>query len=88
MQVVGSIVEEQGINFAVVQVHAYMVGNAEEAEETIRAYTRLFPGMPVVLMAVGGKTGPTYWGRPDLATFMARQRPSAITWQKFSFARA
>jgi hypothetical protein len=88
MHVVGSIVKEQGIDFAVVQVHAFKVGNAQEAEETIRNYSKFFPGMPVVLMAVGGEAGTTYWGRTDLANFMARQRPSAVTWQKFTFARA
>jgi len=88
MQVVGSIVEEQGIRFAVLQVPAYRVESQQEAEEAIASYARLFPSLPVVLMAVGGAAGTTYWGRQDLASFMARQPPASITWQKFSFAGA
>ncbi len=85
MDLVGSIVKAQGHDFAVVQVHGYMVQSAQEAEETIRAYGGLFPGMPVVLMAVSGSTGTTYWGRPDLANYMAQTPPGMITWQRFSF---
>jgi len=52
MDVVGTVMTEQGISFAVVQVHAYTVETEAEAEDAIRSYGALFPGMPVVLMAI------------------------------------
>src|ERR1700741_3930650 len=50
MDVVGSVMTEQGISFAVVQVHAYTVETQAEAEDAIQSYAKLFPGLPVVLM--------------------------------------
>ena len=46
-------ITEQGVTFAVVQVQAYKVETPQEAEETIQSYAPLFPGMPVVVMAIG-----------------------------------
>ena len=86
MKVVGSVMTEQGITFAVVQVEAYKVETPQEAAETIQAYAPLFPGMPVVVMAIGKEAGPTYWGRDDLANFMARVHPSSIEWRCYGFA--
>src|ERR1700722_19114279 len=63
MDVVGSVITEQGISFAVVQVHSYTVETQAEAEDAIHSYSKLFPGLPVVLMAVGGERSPTYCGR-------------------------
>ena len=77
MDVVGSIMTEQGVTFAVVQVQGYKVETPQEAEETIQAYAPLFPGLPVVVMAVGaGERPTTYWGRDDLANFMAGRHPA------------
>jgi hypothetical protein len=86
MKVVGSVMTEQGITFAVVQVQAYKVETPQEAEETIQSYAPLFPRLPVVVMAIGKETGPTYWGRDDLANFMARTHPSSIEWRCYGLA--
>jgi hypothetical protein len=86
MKVIGSVITEQGITFAVVQVQAYKVETPQEAAETIQAYAPLFPGMPVVVMAIGKETGPTYWGRDDLANFMAGVHPSSVEWRSYGFA--
>jgi hypothetical protein len=86
MKVIGSVMTEQGITFAVVQVQAYKVGTPQEAAETIQAYAPLFPGMPVVVMAIGKEAGPTYWGRDDLANFMAGVHPSSVEWRSYGFA--
>jgi hypothetical protein len=87
MDVVGSVMTEQGISFAVVQVHAYTVETQAEAEDAIQSYSKLFPGLPVVLMAVGGENSPTYWGRQDLANFMAHVPSKNVPWRRFSFAQ-
>jgi hypothetical protein len=86
MELVGSIVSEQGVTFAVVQVHSFMVETAQDAQDAIFTYGSLFPGMPVVVMAVGGASGPTYWGRSDLANYMAQVHPARIEWRRYSFA--
>jgi hypothetical protein len=86
MDVVGSVMTEQGISFAVVQVHSYTVETPAEAEDAIQSYAKLFPGLPVVLMAVGGERSPTYWGRSDLANYMAHVPSKNVPWRRFSFA--
>jgi hypothetical protein len=86
MDVVGSVMTEQGISFAVVQVHSYTVETQAEAEDAIHSYSKLFPGLPVVLMAVGGERSPTYWGRQDLANYMAHVPSKHVPWRRFSFA--
>ena len=88
MNIVGTVMTEQGISFAVVQVHAYTVETEAEAEDAIHSYSRLFPGLPVVLMAVAGGRSPTYWGRRDLANFLASLPPTRIPLRPMSFAKA
>src|SRR6266852_5386169 len=88
MTLVGSVMTEQGITSAVLQVQADKVETPLEAEKTIRAYAPLFPGMPVVVMAIGKEAGPTYWGRDDLANFMARVHPSSVEWRCYGVAAA
>jgi hypothetical protein len=88
MNIVGTVITEQGISFAVVQVHAYTVETEAEAEDAINSYSRLFPGLPVVLMAIAGGRSPTYWGRRDLANFLARLPPNRIPLRPLSFAKA
>jgi hypothetical protein len=88
MNVVGAVMSEQGVSFAVVQVHAYTVETQAEAEDAIKSYARLFPGLPVVLMAVAGGRSPTYWGRSDLANFMATVPPTRIPLRTLNFAKA
>jgi hypothetical protein len=88
MDVVGSVMTEQGVTFAVVQVQGYKVETPQEAEETIEAYAPLFPGLPVVVMAVGtGERPTTFWGRDDLATFMSGVHPASLAWRVYRLAR-
>jgi hypothetical protein len=84
MDVVGSVMTEQGVTFAVVQVQGYKVETPQEAEETIQAYAPLFPGLPVVVMAVGAAGRPTtFWGRDDLANFMSGVHPASLAWRVY-----
>jgi hypothetical protein len=88
MNVVGSVMVEQGVSFAVIQVHAYTVETPSEAEDAIQTYGKLFPGLPVVLMAIAGGRAPMYWGREDIAKFMATVPPTRIPWRYYNFAKA
>jgi hypothetical protein len=88
MDVVGTVMTEQGIDFAVVQVHAYTVETEAEAQEAIRSYGALFPGMPVVLMAIAGGRPPTFWGRRDLASHVASLPSEDVPLRTFNFAKA
>jgi hypothetical protein len=81
----GAVLREQGVTFAVVVVKPEIVQNRLEANRvlsTLRA--RLFAGLPVVLMAQDSRGVPTYYGRQDIARFMASVPLSAIPWCEYT----
>jgi hypothetical protein len=84
MQIQGAVIREQGISFAIVIVKKHVVDNSIEAREAIEAFQPLFPGLPIVLMAQDSMGVPTYFGRPDIARFMASVPMSAVPWKEYT----
>lgn len=80
----GAVIREQGITFAVVIVKKYIIDSSAEADEAIAAFQPAFPGIPVVLMAQDGWGTPTYYGRRDIADFLANVPLEAIPWREYS----
>jgi hypothetical protein len=80
----GALIREQGVNFAVVIVKQHVLASSTTAENAIRAFTPAFGGVPVVLMAQDGRGRPTYYGRKDIAQFMARVPLGAVRWKRFT----
>jgi len=80
----GAVIREQGVSFAVVVVKRHVVQNHSEARRAISSFQPCFPGLPVVLMAQDGRGTPTYFGRPDLARFMASVPMRAIPWKTYT----
>lgn len=85
MQVEGAVIREQGLTFAVVVVKSHIISNHMTATETIDGFGALFPGMPIVLMAQDSGGTPTYFGRTDIANFMASVPVNAIPWKRYTF---
>jgi len=84
MKFQGALIKEQGITFAVVVVKRYVVDNHTEAEKTIKSFQVVFPGAPVVLMAQDTRGIPTYYGRRDIAKFLAGVPVNAIPWKEYT----
>ena len=80
----GAVIQEQGVRFAIIVVKPHVIQNSFTARETIRGFQPAFPGIPVVLMAQNGRGTPTYYGRPDIAKFMARVPIQAVPWRRFT----
>lgn len=80
----GAVIREQGVTFALVVVKSHIVQNRIEAGETISAFQPYFPGMPVVLVGQDSRGVPTYFGRPDIARFMASVPMSAVPWKTYT----
>jgi hypothetical protein len=80
----GAVVREQGVTFAVVIVKSHVVQNRSEASRAISSFQPCFPGIPVVLMAQDSRGVPTYYGRPDIARFLASVPLGAIPWKRYS----
>ncbi len=79
----GAIVKEQGVTFAIVIVKKSIIDNQAEAKRTIISFQPYFPGLPVVLMAQDYKDVPTYYGRNDIAKFLASVPLQAIPWKEY-----
>ena len=80
----GAVIREQGVTFALVVVKSHVVQNRSEAAEAISAFQPHFPGMPVVLVGQDSRGVPTYFGRPDIARFMASVPVSAVPWKTYT----
>jgi hypothetical protein len=85
MQIQGSVIKEQGVTFAIVVVKRYVVDSSHESNETIGAFSRYFPGMPVILMAQNSSGTPTYYGRRDIVGFLANVSIDRIPWKEYTF---
>ena len=84
MRFQGAVIKEQGVTFAVVIVKKSVVENRPEAERVIRTFQPAFPRAPVVLMAQDSRGVPKYFGRSDIAKFLANVPLSAIPWREYS----
>lgn len=85
MQIDGALIREQGVTFAIVVVRAYVLSSINECENARQNIGRLFPGVPLILMAQDGRGRPTYQGRKDIVNFLSRIDPSRIPWKRYSF---
>lgn len=85
MQLEGAVIKEQGQTFAVVVVKRHITDNRHEAAKASQSFSRCFPGMPIVLMSQDSRGTPTYFGRRDIANFLARVPMNAIPWKRYTF---
>lgn len=83
MRVHGAVIREQGQTFAIVAVKPQVVQNSMTAAEVIRSFAPVF-GVPIVLMAQNGRGRPTYYGRADIARFMASVPLRSIPWREYA----
>jgi len=86
MKFQGSVIREQGVTFAIVIVKKQVIDNRSEAENAIRMFMPVFPSLPVVLMAQDSRGVPTYFGRPDIAKFMAHVPIHAVPWKEYTIS--
>lgn len=80
----GAVIREQGVTFALVVVKSHVVQNRFEAGKAISAFQPHFPVMPVVLVGQDNRGTPTYFGRPDIARFMASVPMNAVPWKTYT----
>jgi hypothetical protein len=80
----GAVIREQGVTFALVVVKHHVVQSRFEAAQAISAFQPCFPGVPIVLVSQDSRGVPTYFGRPDIARFMASVPMSAVPWKTYT----
>jgi hypothetical protein len=80
----GAVVKEKGVTFAVVVVKKAVLSTPSEAQRLADGFQPVFPGVPIVLMAQDNRGVPSYYGRKDIAAFLARIPIRAIPWKKYT----
>lgn len=80
----GAVIKEQGVTFAVVIVKRSVLQIPGEADAVLTGFAPVFPGMPIILMAQNSAGVPTYYGRKDIAKFMAKVPLHAVPWKKYT----
>lgn len=87
MRFQGALVKEQGLTFAIVIVKSHVIQHTAEAMSTQQAFSPVFPGVPIVLMAQDSSGVPTYYGRRDIVGFLSNISMEAVPWKEYSFNR-
>lgn len=81
----GALIKEQGVTFAIVVVTSHVIQQPSEAASTQRAFSSVFPGVPIVLMAQDARGTPTYYGRRDIVRFLSDVPMESIPWKEYSY---
>lgn len=84
MQFDGALLNEQGVNFAIVVVKPSVLDTSTTREQTRQGFSRYFPGVPIVLMAQNSRGIPTYHGRQDIVNFLANINPGRIPFKRYT----
>lgn len=84
MRFQGAVIKEQGVTFAIVVVKRHVLNTKSESDKAIEAFQPVFPGLQIVLMAQDSRGTPTYYGRDDIARFMAKVPLSSVPWKEYT----
>ena len=83
MKIIGSIVEEQGVTFAIVLVKQWVTQTPAEADKEREALQVYFPNMPIVLASQDFQGRFSYQGRKDIVDLLANISPIQIPWKDY-----
>ena len=86
VQFQGAVIEEQGVTFGVVVVQPQVLGDSTQSHQVIQEMSKLFGGIPTVLMGQDPFGATRYYGRSDIANFMASVPLEAVPWKEYSIS--
>lgn len=84
MRFQGAVINEQGVTFGVLIVKQHILNDLTRRDALVSEGSRLFGGIPTVLMAQDFNGTPTYYGRSDISRFMASVPLEAVPWQEYT----
>jgi hypothetical protein len=84
MNVDAALVSEQGVTFVVVVVQNSVLSSPTTRTATAAGFAPYWPGVPIVLMAQDARGAPEYWGRTDLAQFLASVPVESLPWRSWT----
>ena len=84
MRFQGAVIKEQGVTFGVLIVKQHILNDPTRRDALVLEGSRLFGGIPSVLMAQDFNGTPTYYGRSDISKFMASVPLEAVSWKEYT----
>jgi len=84
MRLEAAIINEQGVDFAVVAVKRSLLDQPARRDEAIVEFSAVFDHLPTVLMGQDSNGTPRYYGRDDLVRFVANVPFEALPWAEYS----
>ncbi len=84
MRFQGAVIKEQGVTFGVLIVKQHILNDLTRRDALVLEGSRLFGGIPTVLMAQDFNGTPTYYGRSDISRFMASVPLEAVRWKEYT----
>jgi hypothetical protein len=82
----GAVIREQGVTFGVMVVRQHALNDLSRRDSLVAEASRVFGGIPTVLMAQDASGGARYYGRRDIVDFMANVPLSAVPWKRYRLA--
>lgn len=85
MQLECAVISEQGQKFAIVILKAHVL-NSSNSDSVSQEFSKYFPRMPIILIAQNSNGIPTYYGRKDIVTSLAKLHIYQIPWKRYTFS--
>jgi hypothetical protein len=82
----GAVVREQGVTFGIMVVKPHILNDPSARDSVAAKASSAFGGVPTVLMAQDGTGRARFYGRRDLARFMASVPLSTVPWKRYRLA--
>ena len=86
MQFQGAAIKEQGVTFGILIVKQHILNDPTRRDALALQGSRLFGGVPTVLMAQDFNGTPSYYGRSDISKFMASVPLNAVPWKEYTIS--
>ena len=86
MQFQGAVIKERGVTFGVVVVKSHILNDPTRRDAITSQASRLFGGIPTILMAQDHAGTHRYYGRSDIARFMASVPLGAVPWKRYTIS--
>jgi hypothetical protein len=78
----GVVAEEDGYKFVIVPVKYQIIRNKPEAEKAREKLSIEYPGMPIILMAMGVNGIPEYYGQEEIINCL-KNNPALSPWKLY-----
>ena len=82
----GAVIREQGVTFGIVVVKGSALNDPSRRDRLVAEASRVFGGIPTILMAQQADGRTRYYGRQDIVRFMSKVPLGSVPWKRYRSA--